>query len=165
MSKSTRGFTLIELLVVIAIIGLLSSIVLASLNQARAKSRDARRLADLKQIQTAMALYYSDNNQYPSPNTACSIVGNDMWSSWGCWTSVLPATYMSILPKDPSNSDLGNCYSTLNCHVYHYCTYNSNQGFMISVNLENTANSVAAPTWPAGSNCLTAGPNLYYILN
>nr|AQQ74998.1 hypothetical protein [uncultured bacterium] len=48
--KESSGFTLIELLVVIAIIGILSSVVLASLNSARAKGRDARRLSDLKQI-------------------------------------------------------------------------------------------------------------------
>ncbi len=61
--NADRGFTLIELLVVIAIIGILSSVVLASLNSARAKSRDARRIADLKQIATALELYYDANNQ------------------------------------------------------------------------------------------------------
>jgi len=54
--QSPRAFTLIELLVVIAIIGLLSAIVLASLSVARQKSRDARRLADLKQMANAVAL-------------------------------------------------------------------------------------------------------------
>ncbi len=49
-----RGFTLIELLVVIAIIGLLASVVLASLNTARQKGRDARRLSDLKEIANAV---------------------------------------------------------------------------------------------------------------
>ncbi len=60
-----KGFTLIELLVVISIIGLLSSVVLTSVNSARAKARDARRITDLKQIQTALEFYYDTNGSYP----------------------------------------------------------------------------------------------------
>lgn len=52
----SKGFTLIELLVVIAIIGILSTVVLASLNSARQKGRDARRLEDLKSIANAIAI-------------------------------------------------------------------------------------------------------------
>ena len=59
--KRPSGFTLIELLVVISIIGLLASVVLVSLNGARAKARNARRLADIKQLQTALELYYDTN--------------------------------------------------------------------------------------------------------
>ncbi len=62
MQKGTRGFTLIELLVVIAIIGILSSVVLASLNSARQKGRDARRISDLKQLQLALELCYDAGN-------------------------------------------------------------------------------------------------------
>ncbi|PIZ56329.1 MAG: prepilin-type cleavage/methylation domain-containing protein, partial [Candidatus Tagabacteria bacterium CG_4_10_14_0_2_um_filter_40_13] len=58
MFKSKKGFTLIELLVVIAIIGILASVVLASLNSARKKSRDARRVADIKQIQLALEMFF-----------------------------------------------------------------------------------------------------------
>lgn len=63
--KEHLGFTLIELLVVIAIIGLLSSIVLASLNAARTKGADAARISNVKSLETAMELYYNDNNAYP----------------------------------------------------------------------------------------------------
>ncbi|MCX6731429.1 MAG: prepilin-type N-terminal cleavage/methylation domain-containing protein, partial [Candidatus Parcubacteria bacterium] len=63
--ENKKGFTLIELLVVISIIGLLSSIVLASLNSARAKARDAKRMSDLHQLQLALELYYNQYGQYP----------------------------------------------------------------------------------------------------
>ncbi len=63
-----RGFTLVELIVVIGIISLLSSIVLASLGNARAKARDARRLADMHNIRTALELYKSTYGMYPEEN-------------------------------------------------------------------------------------------------
>ncbi len=84
-SKGVRGFTLIELLVVIAIIGLLSSVVLASLNNARSKSRDARRLSDIKQLQVALELHFSDENEYPT-NLADLVTGD----------------YIPVMPQDPT---------------------------------------------------------------
>lgn len=63
--NKTKGFTLIELLVVIAIIGLLSTLAVISLGNARAKARDSKRISDIKQLQTALELYYNDNSHYP----------------------------------------------------------------------------------------------------
>jgi type II secretion system protein G len=97
-TRRERGFTLIELLVVIAIIGLLSSVVLASLNSARIKARDARRLSDLKSIETALELYYGDNNAYPSTASGGTTVTSAL-------TSAIAPTYMSSVPKDPSRAD------------------------------------------------------------
>jgi len=66
MSNNNKGFTLIELLVVIAIIGILSSVVLASLNTARDKAKAARATSDLRQIVIALTFYQDDNNgAYP----------------------------------------------------------------------------------------------------
>jgi type II secretion system protein G len=86
MKQDNRGFTLIELLVVIAIIGILSSVVLASLNSARQKSRDARRISDIKQLQLALELYYDANSSYPT--TTAGLVA-------------LAPTYISTVPTDP----------------------------------------------------------------
>lgn len=63
-NKFNKGFTLIELLVVIAIIGLLSSIVLASLSSARDKAKEAKILSSLKSINTQAEIYRIDNNTY-----------------------------------------------------------------------------------------------------
>ncbi len=66
--KKTQGFTLIELLVVIAIIGILSSVVLASLSGGRKKSYNARVKAQLSQARTAAEVYYQEN-YYNGENT------------------------------------------------------------------------------------------------
>lgn len=83
--NTKKGFTLIELLVVIAIIGILASIVLASLNTARVKSRDARRVADIKQIQLALELYFDSNRSYPTATDALKTGG-----------------FMPTVPTDPA---------------------------------------------------------------
>ena len=74
-TSSNRGFTLIELLVVIAIIGILSSVVLASLNSARNKGGDAAVKANLANIRAQAAIYYDTNNSYVTTavdSTACT---------------------------------------------------------------------------------------------
>ncbi len=65
MKSAKKGFTLIELLVVIAIIGILSAVVLASMNATRGKARYARILEDMKSIETAVRLAYDTNKVYP----------------------------------------------------------------------------------------------------
>lgn len=59
-----RGFTLIELLVVIAIIGILASVVLASLNSARDKGADAAVKSNLNSVRPQMAIFYDEGNTY-----------------------------------------------------------------------------------------------------
>src|SRR6185436_6627791 len=102
-NRKDRGFTLIELLVVIAIIGILAAVVLVSLNSARAKSRDARRLADIRQVMTALELYYNDNGGYPD---AASNVPDPAGASTGAAFS----TYLASFPTPPSPGCTTNTY-------------------------------------------------------
>jgi len=90
--SQARGFTLIELLVVIAIIGLLSSIVLASLNTARAKARNASYLSQLDEYQKALTMYFADHGSYPNiVRWACIGTGYTN-SGGGCWGSTYTKT-------------------------------------------------------------------------
>ena len=136
-----KGFTLIELLVVIAIIGILASIVLASLNSARKKSRDARRVADIKQIQLALELYF-DANSSAYPVAAA-------WSNLG---TALAPTYIPTLPNDP----LGGSSTYLYCRI-------SATAYQLAGTLEDTANPALNSdrdldtTCPAGQGVDIAG--------
>ena len=82
--SKNKGFTLIELLVVIGIIALLSSIVLSSLTQARAKANNTKQIADYKTVIGAMIQFKNSNGYYPAINTF-SCVG--IYSSGGCLNS------------------------------------------------------------------------------
>jgi len=92
---------LIELLVVIAIIGLLSTLSILALNTARARSRDARRVADIKQIQTALEMYYNDASAYPE----------DASMAPGLRLSFGSSTYIAAIPKPPTPTNDGDCPS------------------------------------------------------
>ena len=124
-----KGFTLIELLVVIAIIGLLSTLAVVALSSARQKARDSKRLSDLKQMQTALELYYTDKTAYPMTGTGSILLGTlatyDCLNASGFRAKGAGCTspYMGLIPLDPKNTgtnvytyksldvDLGTSYS------------------------------------------------------
>jgi prepilin-type N-terminal cleavage/methylation domain-containing protein len=139
------GFTLIELLVVIAIIGILSAVVLTSLNGARQKGRDARRISDIKQIQLSLELYYDSTGAYPA--SICTA------GTGPCTSSVLVTNgYIASLPFDPSNTGT---------KIYSYVPYASTannticSGYHIGADLESGSTHNALQT-DADATTLTA---------
>lgn len=124
-----KGFTLIELLVVIFIIGLLTSIILVSLNGARSKARDAKRISDLNQISVALELYYHNHGSFPNIfpsgwNQAAA--GTGCWANWQAGNSDNGSSVQFLQPlvtdgemaTTPLESYLSGCvYRAMNVGV------------------------------------------------
>jgi len=138
-NQRKKAFTLVELLVVIAIIGLLATISVIALSQAREKSRDAKRVADIKQIQTALELFFNDMGRYPSASE---------WSSGSLYstTTGVTTTYMASIPEAPIS---GNCNNT-----YTYAPNSTGDNYTINFCLEEATGDL-----DSGLNIARAGGN------
>ncbi len=150
-----RRFTLVELLVVISIISLLASIVFASLNSARAKARDAKRKADLRQLELAVQLYYDSNGQFPPSVT--SVVGNTESSPAG-WPAAFQnelASYLSPLPLDSLHPSRAHFYGAE--RMTRAPDSRCNGQFVLWMYLENSSD----PLW--GQSTCGFGGNQHYF--
>ena len=123
------GFTLIELLVVIAIIGLLASLSMVALNSAREKARNSRRVSDIKQIQTALELKYSEDKQYPSDVT---------FDGTGTIEAEDETVYMDQVPSNPQPRDDGDCGGN-----YTYTSSNVNQTYSLEYCISESTGGVS----------------------
>ncbi|MFC1613364.1 type II secretion system protein [Patescibacteria group bacterium] len=155
MKFNKRGFTLIELLVVIAIIGLLSTLAVVSLNNARQKARDARRVSDIKQIQTALELFYNDKNLYPVQaaartlgSAAYATLSSDIAANAGFAAATSGTVYMGKVPEAPTPPS---------ANVYTYAI-STGATYSIAFTLENAIPSLGSGTTctavPAGITCV-----------
>jgi prepilin-type N-terminal cleavage/methylation domain-containing protein len=146
--KNKKAFTLIELLVVIAIIGLLATLSVLALNNARAKSRDAKRVADIKQIQTALELYFNDKQAYPSSLTA----GGSVSSTSTTGTS----TYMQVVPSSPTPNVTGvtGCGGT----SYTYAVDTPGSTYTLMYCLEGNVGSIPGRTPHTATNATLYTP-------
>lgn len=169
MKKTQQGFTLIELLVVIAIIGLLSTLAVVALNSARQRSRDAKRVADIRQVQTALELGFSEASVYPNSGgndvvlgtTAARLCGagtspeeiiwadssgNVVTNGGTASTTCAGTTFMGLVPSNPSPN--GAAY-----------TYNSAAGadYSLTFTLEGATGQLSSGANCANPDGITAG--------
>lgn len=145
---------MIELLVVIAIIGILASVVLASLGTARRKSRDARRIADIKQLQLALELYFD------------AAVGGS--ANYPATLGLLATTYIPSVPPDP----LGGAYNYVSCTTtYHLAAaleestnpaLNSDRD--AAINIVCTTDAINGADAAQGATCSGTGTRYCYDL-
>ena len=161
--KKQQGFTLIEVTVVISIIGLLASVLLVSFVGVREKARDSRRLADMRQVITALDIYYNEYGRYPDVSASGS--GCSGWD-----TSKTPDAFLQSLinekiitkpPVDPLNSG--------------GCAFNQKSGTFFANLLIDKAIASTAPRKPqgivyvyryemAGNNGCDPSKGNYYVL-
>ena len=158
------GFTLVELLVVIAILGILATIGLVTFSSSQMRGRDAQRKSDLKQISSALEIYYNDYGEYPGSLNG-QILGCPTTTATACtWGAGqmkdANTVYLKTVPKD-SSSTLGYYYRSLSIDGI------SQQAVQIYAHLENSQDTSACiggscgthTDLPAGVTCGNLGCN------
>lgn len=136
--SSVKGFTLVEVLIVVGVIGILATslIVLIDPISQSQKSRDSKRKADLKQIQSALELYRSDHGEYPPDGAIVS--GSNLIEDG--------TEYLKVIPVDPKNEG-----------QYRYTYDNTGNGYEIYVCAENED----TPETEASGSC-DSGQRIFY---
>jgi prepilin-type N-terminal cleavage/methylation domain-containing protein len=138
LSTRNKGFTLIEILVVVAIIGVLAGVVILMLDNAQAKSRDARRIADMSSLKTALMMYKEANGVYFSGATVYGGGGCRVIKADTSLNSLVTSGYISALPQDPMYDSTAPC-AAAGSHNYRwyfaddnsYCPFGICQGDLV----------------------------------
>ncbi len=134
-----KGFTLIEMILVVTIIAILATSILVGLGGARTSARNARRVADLRNLQNALELYYNKNGYY-CPGSGYTTLTN-------CLQGI------TRLPQDPLSSS--------GWKYYYQSVGSTNQGYILGARLENvtTSDSIMQDSLSGvsveGNNCKT----------
>jgi len=103
-----EAFTLIELLVVIAIIGLVATLAVVGLQNVRQNARDSKRVSDMRQLQTALEVFFIENGRYPT---------EEEWNSGSISSPSSGSPLMYSIPSSPSPAD-GDCSEASNTYIY-----------------------------------------------
>ena len=131
-----KGFTLIEILIVVAIIAILATVVLVGLGPTQQSGRDARRLSDLREVQTGLQIYFNKCGVYPNTNggaTGCATEG-DEWASMARALTTDVSVGINSVPNDPLNITAGKA------PTYYYAAPAGGTTYVIGAILENGSN-------------------------
>ncbi len=145
---NTRGFTLIELLVVIAILGILGAILFVTIGGSPQQgARDSRRISDIGNMQLALELYNTDNEQYPG-----SLSG-------------LTPDYIGGVPADPQDGDSGCGNGSFNSgnYGYVYGTNGDNSGYTLGACLEDDSAEALNTDTDTDSNGVSCADPVYCV--
>ncbi|MDP9248941.1 MAG: type II secretion system GspH family protein [bacterium] len=134
--KLKKGFTLIELLVVVSIISLLTSIVMSSLNQARAQARDVKARAEFSQVQKALMLYFDKYGKYPNETRFGASPWTDNFDNMA--SQLVAEGFLTAVPVAPAN------------HTYAYYNYVS---ITVGALLKTTLETITPTTTPPFGSC------------
>lgn len=155
-----RGFTLVELLIVIAIIGILTTLLTANFVGVRQRARDAQRKSDLRQLQSALELYRSDQGTYPVVASSPYRLNSTACAASQAFTAPAPSstTYMAKIPCDI----LGT--SAYNAGNYYYYS-GDGSSYVLAACLENgndkDSNTTSNAPSPSGGTCSSGK---YYVV-
>jgi len=168
IKKYNPAFTLVELLVVIAIISIIAVLGMVSLSNARMKSRDAKRVTDVKQVQVALEMFYNTNNRYPTTD------------EWNAGTIVSTSSsgevvyFLTSIPAAPLPAD-GDC--DIDSNAYAYTPTVNGEDYSINFCLGSKVSSaipgnggllsasplgIVALAEPAVDNCLSNPSQCYF---
>lgn len=139
-----KGFTLIEILIVVAIIAILASVVLIGLGPTQQAGRDAKRLSDLREVQTGLELFYSKCGYYPGTASGQACGSNATVSDWLDMSNALINAGIGLtqIPNDPAGGSA----------TYYYTSENGGSSYVLGAKLENANGSAfQGYTWPSSN--------------
>lgn len=133
--QHNKGFTLVELLVVLGALSIIATFVVVSFNSSRIKARDTQRVNNIKEIQTALELYYNKHRAYPTAITSGQTFSND------------GVTYLDPVPSNPTPKNDSGCGN----NGYTYAPTSDNTNYSLNFCLGSATGSA-----PAGINSVSS---------
>lgn len=142
LKKNKKGFTLIELLIVMGALSIIATFVVVSFNSARVSSRDTKRVQQIKEIRTALELYYNRHKAYPTAITPGQTFSNN------------GVVYIDPVPANPTPRTDGGCLDS----EYSYTPVTGNVNYTLNFCLGTSTGGYAAGDMICDSNGCASSP-------